>query len=593
VVATRTGGIPEAVLDGETGVLVAPGDAAEAAAAIASLLADPARARALGERGRARALARFSSSRTTDRVLARWAEILGRGPRSPARSLERFGAAFEGATSATAGERTTALREALRTAKDGVALVRLAQRNAATQRAAAEQRRAAFAKIVARGGTVRLRATEGGARLLIDALTDCSSLGHRPEVDVKLRRFVEADFQAYALPAVLGVRLLHSAPMDGAAALRARLAALPAEVFAKVRGLRIFLTQEAHASPEVAVAAVPEVHALRRLFGARGVAVLPPPELMRYLSETPAGGPETAMIEPTNLCNLACPTCPTGTGKIKPKPQMSLARFDAVIAALAPRLRNLALWNYGEPLLNPELPRMIARAKEAGVAVVKVSSNAHFLDGERGRALLASGLDVLILSVDGVSQASYEAFRRDGDYAHVASQVAWICAEKRRLMLARPRIELQFIVMRHNEHELPEIRRLAAEWGVDRLRVKTVGADDDKTRSLVPSSQLLSRYREDRSSPNVRHPFCTMAWDHAVVNVDGSVTPCCYLRPDMGEQFVMGNVFEAPFLAIWRGENYQRFRAAMLAGREAMPVCDRCRGGTHDLLAAVEEVGPR
>jgi hypothetical protein len=60
----------------------------------------------------------------------------------------------------------------------------------------------------------------------------------------------------------------------------------------------------------------------------------------------------------------------------------------------------------------------------------------------------------------------------------------------------------------------------------------------------------------------------------------------------MGAAFVMGNVFETSFPAIWRGEKYRAFRAAMLAGRESMAVCNRCRGGTHDLLAAVEEVAP-
>ncbi len=136
------------------------------------------------------------------------------------------------------------------------------------------------------------------------------------------------------------------------------------------------------------------------------------------------------------------------------------------------------------------------------------------------------------------------------------------------------------------------MRRLARVWGVDKLRVKTVGADDEATKNLVPASRLLSRYERDDTTPNVRHPFCTMPWDHTVVNVDGSVTPCCYLRPDMGEGFVMGNVFESSFPAIWRGEKYRAFRASMLDGRESMPVCNRCRGGTHDLLAAVEEVTP-
>lgn len=105
----------------------------------------------------------------------------------------------------------------------------------------------------------------------------------------------------------------------------------------------------------------------------------------------------------------------------------------------------------------------------------------------------------------------------------------------------------------------------------------------------MPTSKLLSRYRED-GTHNAYHPFCTMAWDHTVVNVDGSVTPCCYLRPDMGQAFVMGNVFSTPFAEIWRGEKYRAFRAAMLAGRDAMPVCRNCRGGTHDLFAAIDEV---
>jgi radical SAM protein with 4Fe4S-binding SPASM domain len=545
VVAASTGGIPEAV--GDAGVLVPPGDADAAAAAIARVLDAPGD---LGARARARVVASLAQDRVTARMVALWTDVLGRGPRRPDPA--------------------------------GVEIVRDAVQRAAARRAERDRRRDTLARVIARDRLVRLRAIGDGDRLLPDALADCAALDHAPRVEVKLKRFVEADFQVHALPHVEGVDLVHGVPAPSAAAL---LAAVRALSLGRVRTVRMFLV--ADADP---IAAVPEAHALRALFAARGTTVVPPPELMRYLSTTPAGGPETAMIEPTNLCNLACPTCPTGTGKIAPLPAMSLDGFEHALGALTPRLRNLALWNYGEPLLNKQLPDMIARAKQAGVGVVKVSSNVHFLDAARGGALLDSGLDVLILSVDGASQATYETFRKDGDFATVAAAVAWLCAEKQRRGLAKPRIELQFIAMRHNEHELPEMRRLAREWGVDRLRIKTVGADDDHTKHLVPASRLLSRYAADQATPNVRHPFCTMAWDHTVINVDGSVTPCCYLRPDMGDAFVMGNVFDAPFAAIWRGEKYRAFRAAMLAGRDDLPVCNKCRGGTHDLIAAIEEV---
>jgi radical SAM protein with 4Fe4S-binding SPASM domain len=590
VIATATGGVPEAVGDtGETGFLVTPGDPREAAGAIARVLDDRDLARRLGERGRARVVERFAQDRVTDRMLAIWTDVLARGPRRADGDLALLRRGLAGETSAT--------RQALATVATGAQLARLAQRDQLARRADRAKRRETLRGVIARDRLVRLRATGDGARLLPDALDDCRALGHAPRVEIKLRRFVEPDFARYALPFVEGVELVHGVPGGGAIgsdlgsdALLAQVRTLPDAVLAKVRTVRMFLTPAARDDGRLAASAVAEVHALRRLFRARGAVVVPPPELMRYLSEVPAGGPETGMIEPTNLCNLACPTCPTGTGKIKPLPQLTFDRFTHVLGGLTPRLRNLALWNYGEPLLNKELPAMIAHAKQAGVGVVKVSSNVHFLDGERGSALLRSGLDVLILSVDGASQATYETFRQDGDFAHVARSVAWLCAEKKRLALTRPRIELQFIAMRHNEHELPEMRRLAQAWGVDALRVKTVGADDDETRRLVPASRLLSRYAADGETPNVRHAFCTMAWDHTVVNVDGSVTPCCYLRPDMGEAFVMGNVFEAPFAAIWRGEKYRAFRAQMLDGRGAMPVCNKCRGGTHDLIAAVEEV---
>src|SRR5205085_1215385 len=160
-----------------------------------------------------------------------------------------------------------------------------------------------------------------------------------PRVEVKLKRFVEADFVAHALPAVEGVELVHGVPSPNAPQLLAALGALPVATLARVRTLRLFVLPSARDAD-----AVPEAHALRRLF---------------------------------------------------------------------------------------------AHAKEAGVGVVKVSSNVHFLDGERGLALLRSGLDVLILSVDGASQATYETFRKDGDFDTVARAVAHLCAEKKRLGLVK------------------------------------------------------------------------------------------------------------------------------------------------------------
>jgi radical SAM protein with 4Fe4S-binding SPASM domain len=587
VVSTRTGGVPEAVEDGVTGLLVPPGDPEALAAALAKTLDDPALAARLGEAGRRRALERFSWARLADDVVAAW-----RTPPRPARPIAFARAADllfrsePALTSPSALERRRRLSEVHHPAH----LLSCAREEADAERRATASRRERLRRSASQGKPVRLRATGAGAALLPEALEDARSAGVAAELEVKLRRFLEPTFRRHALPFASAVHLHHGVPAGDRAALEARVRGVPGEDLARVRSLRVHLAPEAQGNASVLAACVPEVHALRSLLSSRGVAVLPPPELMRWLSVTPAGGPQTAMIEPTNRCNLACPTCPTGTGKIAPRPDMSVDRFGRALEGLGRQVRNLALWNYGEPTLHRQLPALIAEAKRRGVGVVKVSSNVHFLDGEKGARLLESGLDVLILSVDGASEETYTRFRQNGRFAKVAAAVESLCAEKRRRGLTRPRIELQFIVMRHNAHEIPEIRRLAAAWGVDRLRLKSVGADDDANRSLVPAEAALTRYGADGETPSVRHPFCTMAWDHAVVNVDGSVTPCCWLRPDMGDAFVMGNAFEEPFAEIWRGPRYREFRRKMLEGREGMPVCGRCRGGTHDLLLSVEEV---
>lgn len=564
VVGSRAGGVPEALVDGVTGFLVPPNDPAATAEALRRLLDDPALAARMGSAGRARVVEEFGWSRAARALAAAWA---AGPPGEPGPALDGGGVLGLGGA-------------------HPAALARRARDVARDEALARADRRERFAREAGRGRTVRLRATGAGERLLAQAVADAAGLPP-PDVELQLARFLDPVVREPLLAVAGAIHLHHSVPSPATHDTLARALEVPAAAWARVRTLKLHLRADA---PDP-LAAAPEVHALRARLQAAGATVVPPPELLRYLSLTPSL-PPTAMIEPTNRCNLRCPTCPTGTGKIAPLPDLTPERFADVVRQLEPGrhgVRNLALWNYGEPTLHKQLPALVADAKAAGVAVVKISSNVHFLTGERGSALLRSGLDVLILSVDGASQETYQRFRQGGRFDRVAAAVAGLCAEKRRLGLERPSIELQFIAMRHNEHEVPAIRALAAEWGVDRLRVKTFAADDAVNRAMVPAAAALRRYTDDGAHDRV-HPLCTRPWDHTVVNVDGSVTPCCWLRPDMGEGFVMGNVFETPFAEIWRGPRYRELRRRMLQGRAGMPVCGTCRGGTHDLLASVEDV---
>jgi hypothetical protein len=148
----------------------------------------------------------------------------------------------------------------------------------------------------------------------MEALADCAAICHLPIVEMRLRRFVEPDFVTHALPRIRSVRLVQGVPTAGVAALLERVGRIPEAALAKIKELRLFLSREAEATPSLVGPAILEARALRRALERRGVVVVPPAELARYLSEAPDEPRLTGMIEPSNTHDLSCPTCPTGNG---------------------------------------------------------------------------------------------------------------------------------------------------------------------------------------------------------------------------------------------------------------------------------------
>lgn len=309
--------------------------------------------------------------------------------------------------------------------------------------------------------------------------------------------------------------------------------------------------------------------------------------VMRLLSPLPV----ELMIEPVNACNLKCPTCPTGSGKLNRPPRaMTLPEFRKIIDEVRGRVCRIFLWNFGEPFLNPDLLGMVSCAAAAGIDV-RLSTNGGFLrTPEFCRAVVQSGLEHMIVSLDGADQATHCRFRRGSDFSAVTEGVRNLVAARAALRSAFPLIELQFLVMRHNEGQRGRMRRLADELGVDTYSEKSVGVDicdpsqEALARELVPSDLSLSIYS---SSPGGRlvlkgapRKNCPRLYSTAVINSDGSVVPCCY---DLYSSHVMGNVFERPLAEIWAGEKYRRLRRLAARDKSALPMCAICMEGRPNL----------
>lgn len=293
------------------------------------------------------------------------------------------------------------------------------------------------------------------------------------------------------------------------------------------------------------------------------------------------GMPFTINFEPTTACNLRCPECPSGlrqftreTGNLKSD------FFRSTIDELAPHLLYLIFYFQGEPYINPAFLEMVRHARDKGLYTI-TSTNGHFLNDENARATIESGLDRLIISIDGTTQEVYEQYRKAGKLETVLQGVCNVVKWKRELRSHTPHIVIQFLVVKPNEHQIPDIKRLAQDLGVDALSFKTAQVYDyEHGNPLLPTNERLSRYRrlpDGRFTPKADlHNHCWKLWHGAVITWDGQVVPCCF---DKDAQHRLGDLKAKSFREVWTGIAYQKFRQQLFTGRENIDICTNCTEG--------------
>jgi len=282
--------------------------------------------------------------------------------------------------------------------------------------------------------------------------------------------------------------------------------------------------------------------------------------------------PAVVMVEPSSSCDMACPMCPVVLNRThRARVCLDFGVFEKLIEEIGKELVLATFWNFGEPLLNPDLFRMIRRAKEARIFCA-LSSNLLSLTPARTEEMLDSGLDYLIVSFDGASEETYEKFRGKGNYRRVVENLQHLLKRKAERGAALPFVNLQFIVMKENQHEVSAIRAFAREKGVDKLSLKKFTYVSESTRHFLPDNPdyVLGKYKRGQAPE-----FCSRPWTSTVLSADGEIVPCC---GDLDFQCRFGNLAEPGlrFRDIWNGQKYRNFRAAVARGLDAIPMCRTC-----------------
>ncbi len=294
------------------------------------------------------------------------------------------------------------------------------------------------------------------------------------------------------------------------------------------------------------------------------------------------GNPFSLSIEPTTSCNLRCPECPSGLRAFtRPTGMLQTDFFRNTIDQLYKDLTYLVFYFQGEPFLNPDFLKMVKYASDKKIYTA-TSTNAHYLTDENAKRTVESGLDRLIISIDGTTQEVYQQYRVGGKLEKVIEGAKNIVRWKKELKSNTPFIIFQFLVVKPNEHQIDAVQALGKNIGVDAVWLKTAQVYDfeNDPNGLIPTIGKYSRYEKTKNGMRFKGKManhCWRLWQDPVITWDGLVAPCCF---DKDAVHRLGDLKKNSFKQIWRSPEYQSFRTKLWAGRKNIDICANCSEGT-------------
>lgn len=294
------------------------------------------------------------------------------------------------------------------------------------------------------------------------------------------------------------------------------------------------------------------------------------------------GMPLSISIEPTTSCNLRCPECPSGLRSFtRDTGMLEEGFFKKTIDELHTTLMYLIFYFQGEPYLNPKFLDMVRYAADKKIYTA-TSTNAHYINDEMAKKTIESGLDRMIISIDGTTQEVYEQYRVGGKLEKVIEGTKKMVEWKKKLKSKTPHLVFQFLVVKPNEHQIDNLKKLAKELKVDEVGLKTAQVYDyENGNPLIPTNDKYSRYKLTKSGKwKVKNSLvnsCWKMWHSCVITWDGLVVPCCF---DKDAHHQLGDLKSQSFKQLWTNGKYTNFRNALLKSRSEIDICKNCTEGT-------------
>jgi len=287
------------------------------------------------------------------------------------------------------------------------------------------------------------------------------------------------------------------------------------------------------------------------------------------------GLPAVIQIEPTNICNLKCPLCPS-TEKTDSRTHgfMSYAVFQQILGEVGDILIAAYLYSWGEPFLNKDIFRMIEDCTSRNIRTLIPTNGQCLQTREQALAVVDSGLSAIIIAIDGSTQEIYQAYRKGGDVEKVKRCAALIEEAKAERKSPFPYTCLRTVVTRDNQDDLPNIEQLARDLGVNMFSTKTVGCKtwDESFRDFEPTREGLRRFEYEGRERRDRSPIeCIFPFRQPTIKWDGTVIGCEF---DYDLESPWGTIGKQKFAEIWNGPQARDLRRRIHRGKKGA-FCER------------------
>lgn len=288
--------------------------------------------------------------------------------------------------------------------------------------------------------------------------------------------------------------------------------------------------------------------------------------------------PTFLSVEPANYCMLRCPACPVGMRHEQPQAlQLSEELLSLLLQECAPYAHTIIFYFQGEPLLHKHLPQLVSMAHRYRLYTI-ISTNGQLLDADYALRLVQAGINKVIVSIDGFTQQSYEAYRIGGSCQKAMNALHCLRQAKQQLH-TDTQIELQCLRLKSNEQEWDIARKHYKEWGADKLVFKTAQFYDyEQGNPLMPTQERYSRYRLGTDGhyhlKRTLHNRCYRLWSGAVMTVEGNILPCCF---DKTGNCSFGQLTpDTSLRTIWHSDKANAFRQRLLQQRKDIDICQNC-----------------